>query len=385
MNQNCFHLSDEDLLLAADGELSKRRLVQVRAHLSACWTCRARMAEIESMIGHVVRLTRETLGPELPPIDGARARLKAQLEELVESPRPNPFQQLFAGLNPKRFIYALTLLFLLALGTRPLYRKIREYDGHGQGNFYSAALPNPILTPGATQSVPLARLCSSEHDQVVRKVPESVRKQVLGEYGLAGARSADFEIDHLVTPGLAGSDDIRNLWPEPRYRTVWNSYVKDQLEDHLHNLVCNGQINLTIAQREIANDWISAYQKYFHTNAPLLPYSISGLRVSVSKGARTTEPSPVGCAEQVPEQRQLIPCVVWWWGTCKDQKPSERALAGHIGLRQTYLQQVQKEISTVGQELASMPRFTFIVALMELKQMGLRWNHGGDWRSPTDN
>jgi hypothetical protein len=44
--------------------------------------------------------------------------------------------------------------------------------------------------------------------------------------------------------------------------------VKDQLEDHLHELVCQGKVQLTTAQNEIATDWISAYKRYFNTDKP---------------------------------------------------------------------------------------------------------------------
>ena len=53
------HLSDQDLLLSADGELPARRAAQVRAHLAACWDCRARMAQIEETIADFVRLRRQ--------------------------------------------------------------------------------------------------------------------------------------------------------------------------------------------------------------------------------------------------------------------------------------------------------------------------------------
>jgi anti-sigma factor RsiW len=303
MNQNCFHLSDEDLLLAADGELSKRRRAQVHAHLGACWACRARMAEVEETIHQVVRLSRETFDPELPQSDGARARLEAKLADAARSSGPHLYEQLAAGLNHKGLAYALALMILLALGTRSLYHKIGKYEGYGRHHSYAAALPNPVLTPGATLPVPLAGMCSSEHDQVVRKVPEGVQQQILREYGIAGGQAADFEIDQLVTPGLGGSDDIRNLWPEPRYRTVWNSYVKDQLEDHLHYLVCNGQVNLATAQHDIANDWISAYRKYFHTNTPLLPYSTSGALSVLIKDSTGVDSTPWDSTSGAPARR----------------------------------------------------------------------------------
>jgi len=33
--------------------------------------------------------------------------------------------------------------------------------------------------------------------------------------------------------------------------------------------VCLGNLDLSTAQREIATNWIDAYKKYFHTEAPV--------------------------------------------------------------------------------------------------------------------
>jgi hypothetical protein len=41
------------------------------------------------------------------------------------------------------------------------------------------------------------------------------------------------------------------------------------LEEHLHQLVCAGRLDLPTAQRDIARDWIAAYKKYFHTDRPV--------------------------------------------------------------------------------------------------------------------
>ncbi|MGB6875333.1 MAG: hypothetical protein WBD87_04805 [Candidatus Acidiferrales bacterium] len=273
MNDHNFHASDEDLLLAADGELSERRSTEIRAHLAACWTCRAKMAEIEETIGKVARLTRESLVAELPPIDGARARLRLQLSDMVQNPHPNPFWQTRAALKYGDLGYAFAFTLLLALGTVFLWQRNTKHGGFAQSTVHTAALPNPILTPGSTHAVSLASICSSEHDEVVSKVPDAVRQQVFREYGIAGAPPGGYEIDYLVTPGLGGSDNIRNLWPEPHNQTIWNSYVKDQLEDHLHYLVCSGQVSLATAQHDIATDWIGAYRKYFRTEYPRLPHS----------------------------------------------------------------------------------------------------------------
>jgi hypothetical protein len=103
----------------------------------------------------------------------------------------------------------------------------------------------------------------------VRAIPASVREEVFREYGMSAARPQNFEVDFLITPELGGSSDIRNLWPEPYRAPVWNAHVKDQLEDRLRDMVCNGEIDLGTAQRDISTDWIVAYKKYFHTDRPL--------------------------------------------------------------------------------------------------------------------
>src|SRR5580692_12747655 len=81
MLSESFHLSDREMLLAADGELSTRRAAQVHVHLAECWACRARMAEIEQAIADFARAHRQTLDPQLPPIAGPRALLRARLAE----------------------------------------------------------------------------------------------------------------------------------------------------------------------------------------------------------------------------------------------------------------------------------------------------------------
>ena len=94
---------------------------------------------------------------------------------------------------------------------------------------------------------------------------------MLEEYGLARVPEKACEVDYLITPALGGSDDIHNLWPHSYADTVWSAKVKDALEDRLHDMVCQGQLDLPTAQREIAANWIEAYKKYFQTDRPLPP------------------------------------------------------------------------------------------------------------------
>jgi hypothetical protein len=67
--------------------------------------------------------------------------------------------------------------------------------------------------------------------------------------------------EHLVPLELGGSNELRNLWPQP-YHVVWNAHVKDRLENTLHRMVCANpqQITLAAAQHLIATDWIAAYK-----------------------------------------------------------------------------------------------------------------------------
>ena len=267
MRDDNLHPSDHDLLLFADGELPGRRASQVRSHLSACWHCCERLAKIESAILDFVRLHDRSAGSDLPPASGPRALLKARLAELAAASSSSILPWIRQALRPRSLAYALPLLLAAAVVAALLLHRRAEI---APGDIAQAEiLPNPQLTPGATRPISLGALCSIPHDEVVRTVPSALQRQVLTEYGVPNTRAADFEVDYLITPGLGGADDIRNLWPEPHTDATWNSYVKDQLEERLHDLVCSGQLDLATAQRQIAGNWIVAYKKYFRTENPL--------------------------------------------------------------------------------------------------------------------
>ena len=100
-------------------------------------------------------------------------------------------------------------------------------------------------------------------------VNPSVEQAVFSEYGVPLSSKNSYEVDYLISPALGGTNDIQNLWPEPYTSTPWGARAKDDLEDHLHELVCQGKLPLSTAQNEIASDWIAAYKRYFHTDTPL--------------------------------------------------------------------------------------------------------------------
>jgi hypothetical protein len=130
-------------------------------------------------------------------------------------------------------------------------------------------LPDPKLTPGATLPVTKDDICVPGYTKKARNVPKSVKDQVYAEYGIISHQPKEFEVDHLISLELGGSNSIKNLWPESYKTQPWNAHVKDQLKNRLHWMVCSGQLDLATAQHDIATDWISAYKKYLHTNQPL--------------------------------------------------------------------------------------------------------------------
>ena len=76
------HLSDEILLLSVDGELALRDVAQVKAHLEACWSCRARRDQVEESIAEVVQYRDLLLRPYLPPSRTGRSMFLGRLDEL---------------------------------------------------------------------------------------------------------------------------------------------------------------------------------------------------------------------------------------------------------------------------------------------------------------
>jgi len=260
------HPTDQDLVLAADGELSPRRVDRLRKHLAGCWECRVRAQELEGAISEFVHLHRRGLDPLLPPAAGSRALLKAQLDELASS-HSSLWWQLLAW--RRRLIAIAASVLALVLGSLivphrwPLRRQPTMY-----ASFVPMSFPATDLTPGVARTETRDQVCRSNEGKN-RDVPAALRRRVFALYGMPGVDPNSYEVDYLITPALGGADDIGNLWPQSYSATVWNARVKDALEDRLHELVCSGAIDLPTAQREISMDWIGAYKKYFHTDKPL--------------------------------------------------------------------------------------------------------------------
>ncbi len=133
-------------------------------------------------------------------------------------------------------------------------------------------LPNAQYTPGAVLSVTMSDVCTPDYARNARDVPIEEKEAVYREYGIMHHGPHQYEVDHLIPLEIGGSNDEKNLWPQPMNTQPWNAHVKDKLENRLHDLVCSGRLGMKQAQQMIATNWITAYQQVFHSTLPLSHY-----------------------------------------------------------------------------------------------------------------
>jgi hypothetical protein len=109
-------------------------------------------------------------------------------------------------------------------------------------------------------------ICKADYDKCIRNVPAETKMKVFQAYGDPQGDHHSFcnvtqgcEVDHLISIEIGGSNDEKNLWPQPYSGLTWNAHVKDRLEDWYRANVCNGHVPLKTAQDEISSNWV----KYF--------------------------------------------------------------------------------------------------------------------------
>jgi hypothetical protein len=265
MKREDSHLSDQQLLLEIENELTGHDEKLVHAHLDTCWKCRTRRQELETAIADFVHSRQQEFDSKIPPAAGPRALLKARLAQLAAS-EPSGLLS-WHGLD-RRFAWALAaticgLLAVVSFLVRPGLNRSRKPAP-------IVSIPDSRLTPGAALLLSRQTVCAQANTKN-KAVPVALQRRVFEEYGIVGEPRA-YEVDYLITPALGGADDIHNLWPHSYSATVWNAQVKDALEDRLREMVCDGSLDLAEAQRAIASNWIAAYKKYFHTDEPLLTH-----------------------------------------------------------------------------------------------------------------
>jgi hypothetical protein len=166
-------------------------------------------------------------------------------------------------------LIALTFLFVIAMLSFFILHAPAQTPAQATYRQHGPAVLNDLkATPGAVGTMTTAQLCAASfHTGTVRNVPESMKQAVCAEYGIARANCTGqkVEIDHLISLELGGSNDMRNLWPQPYFPRP-GAKEKDVVENWLHAQVCSGKMPLATAQQSIATDW---YQIYLNINAAL--------------------------------------------------------------------------------------------------------------------
>jgi len=183
----------------------------------------------------------------------------------------------------KKFLFSFIIASaLLTFGT------VTSAD-YGVQTKTSGCTANQILqdsacTPGAVLSTDTSVVCKVGYTKTVRDVSLATKKQVFAEYGIPYSQHSNYEVDHLISLEIGGSNNISNLWPE-NSKITDGSLTKDKLENYLHKQVCSSKMTIQEAQMEISTNWLQYYQ------ANLVKPTPKSKSVTTPK-TTTTIPSP---------------------------------------------------------------------------------------------
>lgn len=155
----------------------------------------------------------------------------------------------------KKNIFKLSVVLLsilssvLAFVLRPTIR--HSMQTKNSGCVVKNGLPDSACTPGDVLSTSAATVCQFKYASSVRNVSFALKKEVLKEYGIPEDKRALYQIDHLISLKLGGSNHISNLFPE----TLEIEKIKSEFEEYLYIEVCSGKMNIEEAQRQISTNW----------------------------------------------------------------------------------------------------------------------------------
>ena len=130
------------------------RAARVRAHLDSCWTCRARIRDIDNAIVEFIH-ARNELRPPLPPADGARALLRLRLAQLADSSKLGLWARIGAIFRSRAVGLAWSAglaLLVIVIGWRSIQPVPDLHLSVGLSSGFDP-FPNPRLTPWRDTSI----------------------------------------------------------------------------------------------------------------------------------------------------------------------------------------------------------------------------------------
>lgn len=137
----------------------------------------------------------------------------------------------------------------------PLFRVVRLRPMTQTSGCTDGVLPDRQCSPGAVfAGVSTKQICVSGYTAKVRDVPYAEKKLVYERYGITSHAPRQYEVDHIVSLELGGSNDVANLYPE-LYDGSEGAHTKDKVENALNRQVCDGKLTIRQAQTLIATDW----------------------------------------------------------------------------------------------------------------------------------
>ncbi len=172
----------------------------------------------------------------------------------------------------KTIILIITLWFLFAIQQSFANYGIQTKTSNCIAN---QTLPDIACSPWAVLTTDTKIICKSGYTKTVRDVPLSERKKVFAEYNIAYSKNNNYEVDHIISLELWGSNDISNLFPES-YLISNGAKIKDEFENYLHKQVCIGKLSIQEAQKEISSNRAYYYQQYLGVKSSKVETSSTG-------------------------------------------------------------------------------------------------------------
>jgi len=113
--------------------------------------------------------------------------------------------------------------------------------------------PDRRCTPGTRfASVTARQVCTPGYASRARNVSSATKRRIYLAYGIRRHAPFEYEVDHLISLELGGSNSPKNLWPQKEHAYgVYSAATKDRVENLLHRELCNGSITLAQAQVRI--------------------------------------------------------------------------------------------------------------------------------------